>query len=457
MTQAKKHLAYGIDFGTTNTTIALAEGERRVRVLGIDKGATDASVLRSLMYVSPQRTFLFGAEAVEAYLADVAQGEQRRKKLVYTGKHFKMGKFSFVAGYVGEEWVPLILEIEEGTGGRLLQSLKSALSSELLTTVDIFGQSLPIEELLSIFLNEVKRRGDKLAGKESDSAVIGRPVHFVGKNDEVALKRLRKAAELAGFKEVEFEYEPIGAAWDYGLGQSGREQIIFVFDFGGGTLDFSVVKFPERKVLSTGGLPLGGDLIDSQIFTAKVAKYFGSKAKYGQNQMKFPESIFEQLNSWYQISLLKKESFLGTLEGLRYKCTDLKALDALNSLVVNNLGFALYEEIDRAKKGLSVSEETQIGFYAKSVEISETFLRRDFEAIIAEDVVTISREIEQTLRAAGVGSADVDFVVTTGGSSIIPAIGELLKRKFGKWKLKSRETFTSVAVGLALRAGEIFG
>src|SRR3989344_1688820 len=180
MTQVKKSLAYGIDFGTTNTTIALVAGDRRARTLGIDKEAADASVLRSLMYVSPQRTFLFGAEAVEAYLADVAQGEQRRKKLIYTGKHFKMGKFSFVAGYVGEEWVPLILEIEEGTGGRLLQSLKSALSSTMLREIDIFGRSVSVEELLSIFLGEVKRRADELVGGKVDSVVIGKPVHFVG-------------------------------------------------------------------------------------------------------------------------------------------------------------------------------------------------------------------------------------------------------------------------------------
>lgn len=456
MSQGNRNLAYGIDFGTTNTTIALAEGEERVRTLEIDNRASDASVLRSLMYVSPQRTFLFGAEAVEAYLADVAQGEQRKKKLVYTGKHFKMGKFSFVAGYVGEEWVPLILEIEEGTGGRLLQSLKTALSSSLLTTVDIFGRPVPIEELLAIFLGEVKRRGDETVGEKIDKVVVGRPVHFVGKNDEIALKRLRKAAELAGFKEVEFEYEPIGAAWDYGLGQGSREQVVFVFDFGGGTLDFSVVRFPQKEILATGGLPLGGDLIDSRIFMAKVAKYFGSEARYGEEGMRFPESIFLQLRNWYQISLLKKESFLNILEGLRYKCTDLKAVEALESLVVDNLGFALYEEIDRVKRELSVMGEAEIGFHAKEVGIKEKFFRKEFEEIISEDMAMIDREIRETLKVAEVKIADIDFVVTTGGSSLIPLVKEYLKGAFGQSRLKSQETFTSVAMGLAVRAREVF-
>jgi hypothetical chaperone protein len=457
MPDQPSHIVLGLDFGTTNTAVATANGASGVQVLPIDEHSSNSSILRSLIYTNPQKVFLFGQEAVDAYLIDVAQGERRTRKLIYTGKKFKSAKWSFIGGYAGEEWLPVILEIEEGTGGRLIQSLKTALSSTFIKAIDLFGEQVKIEELLSIFLGEVKQRSENVLGTEVKSAVIGRPVHFVGHDDILSLARLEKAADLAGFENVVFEYEPVGAAWNYGLGTDQKKQTVFVFDFGGGTLDFTVIKFPQKVILATHGLPIGGDLLNAKIFESKIAKYFGINARFGPSQVNIPKSIFEHLKTWYQISLLKKETFLNQFEEFRFRSSDIAAINALESLIVNNLGFSLYEEIDRAKLELSEKEYSTINFHAKDINISQSLTKSEFEQIISDETNQIAQGIAKTLEISRLDASDIDYVVTTGGSSLIPAIRQLLVAIFCENKLIAQDPFTSVASGLAIRAKEIFG
>ena len=448
-------LAYGIDFGTTNTSLALSRDGSLVDLIDLDKTATDPTVLRSVIYISPKKEFLFGSQAIQAYLVDVAQGEVRRKKIVSTGKKVKIAKYSHISGYGGEILVDEIFEVEEGSGGRLLQSLKSGLSSSLLPVFDLFGTNYSLEDLIAIFLAEIKNRSDQIIGQKVDQLVIGRPVNFVGDNNDLALTRLEKSAHLAGFKSVKFEYEPIGAAWEYSQ-ENNQKKNIFVFDFGGGTLDFSVVRFPDKKVLATFGLPIGGDLFNTNLFNAYLANFFGQGSTHGYAQLPLPRYIYDQLSHWYTISMMKTAAFESTLENLSFMCSNPSALSALKSLVFNNLGFALYEEIDRVKKSLSFTEKEKLNFIAKDIEIMKILSRNQFEQVIENELSEINQGIEKTLNEANIKADEVDIVVTTGGSSLIPIVQSLLKNKFKTSQIASRNTYTSVATGLALRAKEIF-
>ncbi|MBU0570148.1 Hsp70 family protein [Patescibacteria group bacterium] len=352
--------------------------------------------------------------------------------------------------------VPEIIEVEINLGGRLFQSLKTALASSVVNSFNLFGKEYLLEELIGKFLGELKTKADKVVGQNVKQLVLGRPVHFIGENDELAEKRLHKAATLAGFEKIVFELEPVGAAWDWFSKNSLKRQKILVFDFGGGTLDFTIVSFPEKIVLANGGLPIGGDLFNSEIFDTRLSAYFGRGATFSDKNLNFPPSIFQQLKNWHAISMLKTRKFMNTIDSLSYKCSDETALKALKSLLFDSLGFMLYQDIDWLKKQLSYKDMERLEFRVKDIDINEIISRADFEKMINMYLEQIEKGIDLVLLEAGIGKEKIGLVVTTGGSSLIPIVRILLEQKFGEEKIKSMQAFTSVAYGLALRAGELF-
>lgn len=451
----KNKSVYGIDFGTTNSTITAIDNSKEPRTLKIDLKAINQEVVRSVIYVNHKHEFMFGQKAIENYNSDIAQGKVAKKKKIFTGKYYKVARSSLVAGFKEDEIVPEIIEIEEGEGGRLFQSLKSILGLNFISKFSVFQREYEVEELISIFLKEIKKLADENLNENVTSVVLGRPVEFVGKNNQIAVERLKNAAQKAGFKEIIFEYEPVGAAYDYGL-NINKNQIAMMFDFGGGTLDLTIMKFPEKKVIINSGIPLGGDYINSQIFTERIGKYFGQNTTYGDLSLPVPSSIYQSLKNWYSISLLKTENFAETLEKLKFNNSDPQTIDALQSLIWNNLGFKLYEEIDNTKKGLSSNKEQVLKFVENLINIYEKITIDEFNIIIKNDLEDIENLINHTLSQAKLQLTDIDFVSTTGGSSLIPAIKNLLQNKFGEEKMKHTDAFTSVSKGLALRAYEEF-
>src|SRR5258708_3455285 len=301
----------------------------------------------------------------------------------------------------------------------------------------------------------MKERADEIMGIKINKVLLGRPVEYVGGNNDFAVRRMKKAAEIAGFTEIQFEYEPVGAAFDFGV-DIETNKIALIYDFGGGTLDISIFKFPEKKVLANVGLPIGGDHFNTEIFITKIAKYFGSELKYGINQLNLPSYIFTSLKNWYAISLLKNETFINDLEDFKFMNSDINSLNALKSLVYNNLGFGIYEEIERVKKALSNKIAEIYKFDAKDIKIASEVTRLVFEEILKNDLLEIKKILNKALGIAGLTSNDIDIVATTGGSSLIPVIHEQLVEMFGKEKIKKSDTFTSVARGLAIKAQEIY-
>ncbi len=442
-------IAYGIDFGTTNSTIAVVDRQRTPHTLKIDPQAENPSVMRSVIYVSPEMRFLYGKPAVDAYLIDVAQSKGAIKKKIFTGRYVP------IAGDKKNGMAEEYIEFEEDSGGRLFQALKSALSSNLLSTINIFGNPIPLEAVVGGFLKEMKTRADEIVGENVTTAIVGRPVEYAGDNNDLAVSRMESALKYAGFNHIEFEYEPVGAAYDYGIDITA-DQTVLVFDFGGGTIDLSLVRFPQKEFLTNTGLAIGGDYFNSELFREKIAPYFGSETMYGMAQMPLPSYIFRALENWYTISILKREDFRNALESFRYMSSNLESIDALRSLVENNLGFGIYEEVERVKKQLSDLETEAFVFEADKIHINEEIRRDTFEKIIKEDLQRIDDLIATSLISAGMSPESVDVVATTGGSSLIPIVRNLLEEKFGREKIMESDAFTSVASGLALRAKEVF-
>jgi hypothetical chaperone protein len=172
--------AIGVDFGTTNSSIACADCSDEVQLAKFPYlgGLTDA--YRSLLYL-----------------------QQAKERGVSTLK-----------SWTGPEGIEQYLSAD--TKGRLIQSLKSFLTSRNLHSTEVFGRRHTLEDLIARILRDLRKKAELQFGVNIKSAVVGRPVHFVGaekqEDDGYAERRLRSAFESAGFESVQFEMEPIAAA-----------------------------------------------------------------------------------------------------------------------------------------------------------------------------------------------------------------------------------------------------
>lgn len=451
-----KKLSYGIDFGTTNSTIAVVDNNNQILQLPVDSHSDNQSVMRSVIFVDKNGSYQYGAQAVKSYIQSVAINKGASKRVVETGKKLKLtAPASATSGFKPDVIVDEVLEIEEADSGRLFQGIKSILSSTTVKKVNIYGEIIAVEELVGRFLKEMKTRADFITGKNINSAVVGRPIEYVGGNNQQAIMKMEKALEIAGFTDWQFEFEPIGAALEYGV-KSTEQELILVFDFGGGTLDVSVVSYPANKVYSTVGLPIGGDHLNSILFDKYIAPYFGKNNTYGDKNLPIPRHIFYYLKDWFKITLLKNDGFFESLESFSYKSSNPQAIVALESLIKNNLGFSVYEEIERVKKRISTSNVDKYKYSNQDIDIHELITRSNFESLIEDDLVNIDKCIELALSKANLNQTDITSVITTGGSSLIPVVRQLMVDKFGSHKLAASDTFTSVASGLAIKASTIY-
>jgi hypothetical chaperone protein len=164
------------------------------------------------------------------------------------------------------------------------------LASDLFTTTTINGRPYTLEDLISLILRRLRTAVIEQFGVSAESVVLGRPVRFAGANSEadeqLALDRLRAAAELAGFTEVTFELEPVAAAYQYET-QLDHDELVLIGDFGGGTSDFTLAQLgPSRKkngrnpVVGTSGVAIAGDTFDSRVMMKLVAPKLGLGSKY---------------------------------------------------------------------------------------------------------------------------------------------------------------------------------
>lgn len=444
----------GIDFGTTNSSLAIVI-DGKPTVIPIDRQNTNPKVLKSLIYINPQQECAIGQHAINRYLGDLKQLPSVPLRQEFTGRFIKTFGPSTGGGAGPVIFVPEIVEIDDSGRGRLLQSLKSVLTSSTFTGTTIFGQFYSLEALLTLLLKEIKTRAETEIGYELTSAVIGRPVKYVGTSEnEIALERMKITSKNAGFKQIEFEYEPVGAALDYGLTSSSPQNIL-VYDFGGGTLDICIMELPSRKILSVSGRGLGGDLLDSHLAIAKIAPHFGLNSIIN-GKMPFPKYLSATFSSWYLATLLKTIKNHDTLENLCLKSNQPDLVRNLITLIFHDYGFEFFQSIDQSKISLSTSPFTTFLFKRPDLNIQETISESDFITAIALDLETSNDCINDALHLASLKSSDIDRVILTGGSSQIPVFIAQIKTIFGSDKIITSDHFTSVASGLALRAEQLF-
>jgi hypothetical chaperone protein len=439
----------GIDFGTTNSGVGLFDGQR-VRILPLDQQAKDTGVVRTLLYLTRDGQVYTGQAAINTYYE---QNIGRARRLVEK----VVGEIEVVASemyYVRDVHVM----VDELTPGRLFQSLKSGLKEVSFDGTSVFGRSYTLEELVALYLDVLRRRASEFVGQEVNAVVLGRPVNFGADAslNELAEGRLRAAAELAGFDDIVFELEPIAAALAYER-TLDRPQHILVFDFGGGTLDLTVMRVGDarREVLSTGGINVAGDTFDREIIRYRLLDHFGRGTTLGERGLPFPVHLTESLTQWQEIPALSAPETLRLLDEAQRTGSFPSRVRALESLVVNNYGFALFDAVERAKRGLSDHHHAIVRLQAEDIDLWQLLTRAQFEAIIAAHRREIAARVQDTVRRSGLLPGEIDAIVRTGGSSQIPCFIALLAEQFGAQKLRLENTFSGVTAGLAIRAWEL--
>jgi len=418
----------GLDFGTTNSAIAVAGSDRQATLATFAGGL---AAFRSILYFparergAPQQNTetKAGPEAIDSYL-------------------------------------------DADTKGRLIVSIKSYLASSLFTSTNINGRNYTLEDLIAIILRRLRMRVMDQFETSASRVVLGRPVRFAGADNEageaLALKRLQAAAELAGFKEVSFELEPVAAAYQYET-QLDHDELVLIGDFGGGTSDFTLAHLgPGRKkdgrspVIGTSGVAIAGDTFDSRIMMRLVAPKLGLGSHYVSlgKELPVPVWVYTQLSSWHHMFLLKEPKTMAVLREVKNQASDPKKVAALIQIITENLGYALYRAVEQTKVELTEKELGAFSFSQSTVHMEDSLERWQFESWIQEDIQRIAACIQSLLDQCGIKSSDIGSVFLTGGSSFVPVVRCYFSRIFGADKLKSGEELTTVAKGLALRALE---
>lgn len=417
----------GLDFGTTNSSIALLTPGGDVRIARFPYRGGDTESFRSLLYL----------------------------------ERLREGHSTTVKSWSGPLGIELYLRADEK--GRLIQSLKSFLSSRGLKTTEIFGRSFQLEQLVANILRDIRTQAETYFGGRIRSAVVGRPVRFVGAtssaDDEYAVDRLTQALRLAGFEKVVFEYEPVAAAYHY-ESTLNRDELILIGDFGGGTSDFSILRVgpsarkrdEPRQVLGNEGLPLAGDAFDARIVrhVASPGLGAGTLLDSGGKLLPVPNWVYFKLERWHHLSLLRANDTLAMLRSVAAQALEPRKLAALVHLVEQDLGYQLHQAVQRTKVTLSSAERTVFRFLHDDINLEAEVKRSEFESWIADELQAVEEHVSSLLTKTGVSEREVDRVFLTGGSSFVPSVRRIFEARFGAGKISAGDEFTSVARGLAL-------
>jgi hypothetical chaperone protein len=388
------------------------------------------------------------------------------RSVLYLEPHKKAGR-RHVQSWTGPWAIEQYLAAEHK--GRLIQSLKSYLSSRLLTGTEVLGRHYTLEDLISRMLADLRLHAERQFGVPVRRATVGRPVRFVGAEKEedeaYALGRLRHAFELAGYEGVEFEMEPVAAAYAY-ESTLDHDELIMIGDFGGGTSDFSLlhvgpgVRKRGRRagdLLGNSGVGLAGDAFDARIVRKLVSPALGadSMARSGEKILPaLPAWIYANLERWHYLSFLRTRPVMELLRGARIRALEPEKIESLIMIVDEDLGYQLHQAVQQVKFELSKNERSEFRFCEGGLKLRVPVTRAELESWIAPELEKIEECVDGLLETSGVEAGAVDRIFLTGGTSFVPAVRGIFERRFRPERVRTGNEFTSVASGLALRAQE---
>jgi hypothetical chaperone protein len=426
-----KPIGYGIDFGTSNSAVSIAYADR-VDILPI--GPTRSSrTLPSFVYLHRSGQRLAGSEGVKTFL---------------TSGHEKTDCWRCPLAPYG--WDTDCRQYRKGGGcndARLLSGVKHELAKIGFAGTNSWATDFSVATLVSVVLKRLKTEADEAAGHATTRLVLGHPVVFAGadrahleESEAEAFKRLREAAQVAGFEEVEFMAEPVAAV----IGEERHAGLEIAVDFGGGTFDVAVMdsRSETPRISGTAGVAVGGELLDGVLFETVVGPALGLD--------RLPYWLFNDLRTASSVRLVMADpgipSILARIGG------DAGAL--VHALLYEGHAYDFYRAIEAAKIELSDSESAALRYGPLGLDVP--IRRSAFEAMIRPELDTVKQTIAEAMNEAEVTAGDIDRVLVTGGSGQIPAFRNDLAAMFGETRLEQRDAFTAVVHGLGVRAQQSF-
>jgi len=372
----------GIDLGTTNSVVAVMEGGEPVVITNSEGGRTTPSVVA----FTKDGNRLVGQVAKR-------QAVTNPENTLYSIKRFMGRKYDEVTDEIKQ--VPY--KVEKASNGDV--------------RINVDGKQYNPPEIAAMVLQKLKQSAEDYLGSKVEKAVITVPAYF----NDAQRQATKDAGKVAGLEVLRIVNEPTAAALAYGLDKK-KDEVIAVFDFGGGTFDISILEVGEGvvEVKSTNGdTHLGGDDVD------------------------------EVLVGWI-IDEFKKD------QGIDLH-NDKMALQRLK------------EAAEKAKVELSTAMETEINLPFITADASGPkhlvmkITRSKFEQLVEPILKRLMPPVEQAIKDAGLTAKDIEEIVLVGGSTRIPKVQEMVKGFFGKEPNKSVNPDEVVALGAAVQAGVLGG
>ena len=418
----------GIDFGTTNTVLALADAEGPAHLVQFATPEGELFAFRScLSFHAPaerpqDRQIAAGPWAIDAY-------------------------------------------VEAPAETRFIQSFKSFAAQSSFTETQIMGRRYRFEDLLSTFLLKVRDYAGAALAVLPERVIIGRPVIFAGNlpSEALALERYKVAFERMGVTEVLFAYEPVGAAFFFAR-ELKQDATVLVGDFGGGTSDFSIIRFERpdgsgeirATPLGRAGVGVAGDAFDYRIIDSLVSPELGKGSDYTSfgKVLPVPNRYYAAFARWDQLAMMRASRDMREIRRLVRDAVEPDKIARLVETLDENYGYQLYRAVSQLKETLSTFEAAEFRFEAGSIRIVRDVKRAAFEGWIAPELAQIERAVDQALADANLTVDVIDRVFLTGGSSLVPAVRAIFHRRFDPARIETGAELESIASGLALMARE---
>jgi hypothetical chaperone protein len=348
--------------------------------------------------------------------------------------------------------------LDDPQDSRLIMSMKTYLAQRSFTRTNIFGKIFSLEDMVALFLDGLTQ--GEASGSETSGAhvVAGRPVRFAGElaDDAFGEERLRAAFLQAGFGSIDVALEPEAAGYRFARTLTAPATVL-VGDFGGGTSDFSVMRFDPRGTarvapLGYAGIGIAGDTFDYRIIDNVVSPLLGKGDVYTimGKDLPVPPDYFTGFARWHRLSLMRAPRTLRAIEEVAAATAHPERLRMLIRLIEDELGYQLYQTVSAVKAELSGAETATLRFAHGDFAIEREIARPEFEGWIAQDLRRMAATVDQALTRAGIRADEIDRVFLTGGTSFVPAVRALFESRFGAEKVSGGGEFVSVAEGLAL-------